>query len=532
MGTPGIILLVVFLAAALGIAAWLGYRFIGFQQTHEAAWRDHVLNAAAAFRERLTALEREVRDARRRRQDEVEKERLRAYQRYLGTISVDALQEYPNIGPVTVEKLRQAGMTTMDRVPQKLQASPGIGPKREKDLRAAITKVLRDAQSRFDSGGCREAQEWKERTRVVEAAIARQIADAEESARIAGHMLDHLQPYVAIARHVTFLGHLRGKPVAGLTPKLLDTPLEQLLPPAPAAPPPAPRPQPAPVPPPVVVPGTSAVTTTKEPPVLPPEPVKPLPSKPADLFKAMLETTGANAPPKTEHPRLPHLRAVIGFAFAVARADGRVAASERDAIRDHLQQSFGHEPELNRWIHPLLEQAEKNTPALDECLPALRALASAAELRGLYDFACAIADAAGKRNAKEAACLEKIAAAWELKPAAASRAPESPVTITAKPQAALGRDDALAALEIAPGTPLTGDLVRRQYRLLCERYDPAKFAGHGAEFVAVAQGKRDRVEQSAMLLVEQLGEVLDDPARPEPPQDMRHNPDLDAVFGM
>jgi tellurite resistance protein len=530
MGTLGTVALVVLLVTAVGAAAWLGYRFIGFQQTPQAAWRDHVLNAAAAFRDRLAALEREVRDARLRRQEEVEKERLRAYQRHLGTISVDALQEYPNIGPVTVEKLRRAGMTTMDRVPRDLQAIPGIGPKREKDLRAAITKVLRDAQSRFDSGGCREAQDWKERTRLVEAAIARQVAEAEESARLAGHMLDHLQPYVAIARHVTFLGHLRGKPVEGLTPKLLDTPLEQLLPPppAPAAPAPVPRPQPAPVPPPVAVPGTAAVTTTREPPVLPPEPAKPTPAKPADLFKAMLETTGAGAPAKAEHPRLPHLRAAAGFAFPVARADGRVAASERDAIRGHLQQSFGHEPELNRWIHPLMELAEKNTPALDECLPALRALASAAELRGLYDFACAIADAAGTRNAKEAACLEKIAAAWELKPLAASREPE-PI---AKPQAALTRDEALAALEIAPGTPLTGDLVRRQYRLLCERYDPAKFASHGAEFVAVATGKRERVERSAKLLIEQLGEALADPARPEPPQDMRHNPDLDAVFGM
>ena len=44
------------------------------------------------------------------------------------------------------------------------------------------------------------------------------------------------------------------------------------------------------------------------------------------------------------------LRAVIGLGFVVARADGRVAQSERKAIRAYLDQVFGHDPVLVRNI--------------------------------------------------------------------------------------------------------------------------------------------------------------------------------------
>ena len=93
-------------------------------------------------------------------------------------------------------------------------------------------------------------------------------------------------------------------------------------------------------------------------------------------------------------------------------------------------------------------------------------------------------------------------------------------------------DEWIVALEIAKGTPLTADLVRRQYRLLTERDDPAKFASHGADFVALAEEKRKKVEQSARHLLEELGEKLEEEKQPEPSKDSRHNPDLDAAFGM
>jgi hypothetical protein len=91
--------------------------------------------------------------------------------------------------------------------------------------------------------------------------------------------------------------------------------------------------------------------------------------------------------------------------------------------------------------------------------------------------------------------------------------------------------DQRSVLEIDPALPLTPDLIRRQFRLLTERYAPEKFATVGAEFVAIAQGKRSAVRAAAAALLAPLGEPLEPPAAPAAPTELRHNPDLDAMFG-
>jgi hypothetical protein len=88
-----------------------------------------------------------------------------------------------------------------------------------------------------------------------------------------------------------------------------------------------------------------------------------------------------------------------------------------------------------------------------------------------------------------------------------------------------------AVLEIAPETPLGVDLIRRQYRLLSGRFAPEKFASHGPEFVTMAAEKRTRVERAARHLLAEYNEPLEPPAASPPPADLRHNPDLDDVFG-
>jgi hypothetical protein len=93
-------------------------------------------------------------------------------------------------------------------------------------------------------------------------------------------------------------------------------------------------------------------------------------------------------------------------------------------------------------------------------------------------------------------------------------------------------DEYLHTLEITSGIPLTADLIRRQYRLLTERLDPARLESHGPDFVKLARDKREKIEQAARALLESLGEMLEEDKKPEEPKDLRHNPDLDAVFGM
>jgi len=66
--------------------------------------------------------------------------------------------------------------------------------------------------------------------------------------------------------------------------------------------------------------------------------------------------------------------------------------------------------------------------------------------------------------------------------------------------------------------------------LLSERYAPEKFAAAGPDFVTVAEQKRAAVRAAASALMQQWGEPLEIKP-PDKPTDLRHNPDLDAMFG-
>jgi hypothetical protein len=92
--------------------------------------------------------------------------------------------------------------------------------------------------------------------------------------------------------------------------------------------------------------------------------------------------------------------------------------------------------------------------------------------------------------------------------------------------------DHLTVLEIDPAVPLSADLVRRQYNLLSERYAAEKFASAGPEFVSLAEQKREALVAAATALLDEFGEKVEAalPAAAAPPE-LRHNPDLDAVFG-
>jgi hypothetical protein len=98
-------------------------------------------------------------------------------------------------------------------------------------------------------------------------------------------------------------------------------------------------------------------------------------------------------------------------------------------------------------------------------------------------------------------------------------------------QASATRDECFVILEIPRSAEVSADLVRRQYNLLSERYAPSKVEAMGPEFVKMAEAKFAAVRRSASTLLEAIGERLDAALPISPPQDLRHNPDLDSVFG-
>jgi hypothetical protein len=73
--------------------------------------------------------------------------------------------------------------------------------------------------------------------------------------------------------------------------------------------------------------------------------------------------------------------------------------------------------------------------------------------------------------------------------------------------------------------------VQRQWNLLSERLAPEKVASMGAEFVKLAQTMLAALRGAAESLLEAMGEQLETKPPTPPVQDLRHNPDLDDVFG-
>ena len=480
------ILIIVLLAAALVVCVV----YVLFLRSRVGNWKRSVLihqrgiqanlNSAQADLKRLTS-EHEKKEA---------ELQTRYRQEHLATMPIEELARMPNIGPATVAKLKESGIGTILKAKGARFNIDGIGPKRAIDIQEGIRIVCTEVDQAFKRGGFPAADRLeRDLVDLNFATIAMRSKQQQEIDR-AKIELERIAPFVALAEQITFFKFVTFEKFEGLTPEFIQKFWS-------------------------VAPATSAVPATPAPVAAPP-PIKTPPAK------------------KPEHPRLPHFIATVQVGYAAARADGKIAQAERDAIRKLLKDEHEHEPELNSRIDPMMEQVGREAPPIEETVKKAKALFDPTELRRLYDFACRVIDSTGPRNDKENRCLTRIAKVWEisLEPAAPAAPSPPPAPAPLPAPVLMTRASALAILEIDPNLSLSADLVRRQYRLLHERFDPAKMQGHGNETVAHFQEKRAKFEQAARFLLDSLGAKFEEEAKPAAPTDMRHNPDLDAVFGV
>jgi hypothetical protein len=244
----------------------------------------------------------------------------------------------------------------------------------------------------------------------------------------------------------------------------------------------------------------------------------------------------------------------------MAKADGRIAAAERRQVRAFAERRYTP-PDLLPQLDSILAGIEADLPTLGDALWDVKRTIPHDAWPELYQFAVSVADSAGERNTREVECLARVAEELRIgDPGGAgilpanARGRESPAATSGDVSgvegggkggpALAGRMPAVpggaapllddvecrTALEIGPATPLSVDLIRRQFRLLTDRFAPEKFASHGPEFVAMAAEKRARAERAARHLLAEYNEPLEPPT-PPPLADLRHNPDLDDVFG-
>lgn len=285
-----------------------------------------------------------------------------------------------------------------------------------------------------------------------------------------------------------------------------------------------------------------------------PKPVE----QPVDLFRHALQATApadkvstpAAPPEEVEVPEdkpIARQRLTVQFAFAVARADGRATHKEKQVIHDRLRRLYSQDRVQFNRVQAFGAHYEAATIDLDDCLHEIIGLFTIEERRELLNWAGRISDASGKRNKQRKEFLDRVARKLGLtvaqeKPSqsilqfpavsiSAASATTPAVPAPPPPPPAPTPQQRRAALEIDPATPLTADLVRRQFNLLSERYAPDKFASAGPEFVALARTKFEAARESASALLDQLGEKLEAKPPPAEPPALRHNPDLDAMFG-
>jgi uncharacterized tellurite resistance protein B-like protein len=226
------------------------------------------------------------------------------------------------------------------------------------------------------------------------------------------------------------------------------------------------------------------------------------------------------------------LRAVAGFGFAVARADGRIAASERKQIRAFLERRFASDADLAAQLDKVLTEVGSDVPTLGDALWDVRKIVPADRWPELYQFAVSVVDAAGERNVREVECLTRVAEELGIGAGpVTSRAArvEIQAQSIASTDGTLTDFDCREALEIAQATVLSVDLIRRQFHLLSDRFAPERFGTLGVEFTQKAAERRARAEQAARQLLSEYNEPLETTVA-TPPTDPRHNPDLDDAF--
>ncbi|MBN9517216.1 TerB family tellurite resistance protein [bacterium] len=495
-------------------AAALAAAYALYRATPAARWRRKVVAHLHTLRARHAALAAEIGLA----DGEIKRLEDDYFRRHLRTIPTDRLGDYPNIGPATVEKVKaRSGPVIADVLDVKFHEIPDIGPTRGTALVQALMAVKADARARFDAGGCPEAQEFRRRAaalRTAEAARAdergRELAAVEQAVGTAFDLF-------AVARPISFVAFLKRENQSATLANVIARPFPVVV--VPSAPPPPP--------PPTSTPPVAPVAPAVPPTVTPTLAAKP--AAPADLFQAALTAApSAPAAPKPAEPDgLARLRAVAGFGMMVAKADGRVAAAERKAVRAHLDALFGHDPALARSIDPVLEQTDKAIPTEGDALHAVRGAVPAAEWPALLAFAGRVAAASGAPSAKERDALARIAAALGVVAAPPPPAPKPPEPPSPAPAPVV---DHRAVLDIAPDVPLDPELIRRRFTNLTDKLDPAKAAAFGPEFARMAEQKRAAVRAAAETLIAPFGEPLEKPT-PPPPTDLRENALLDDVFG-
>jgi hypothetical protein len=464
----------------------------------------------------------------------------RAFHSYLESVPVSELEAFPGIGPATIAKLREAGYADLSTLHGVRPALPGLGKKRLTDVMSAARKLAREYQSRFDAGACPQALTLYEQLTRVWAGHSAESFRSHMRLKALGKLVHEIEPAAEMAHRLTAGTFVRWRLDRGGELPAMRQPLPDLD---------------------LVLrqadEQAEATWQTVRQRLADGKPAEaPIPSgnckPPGDTASVDLFARALDAKPSAQSERSAEavrLELTVQFAYSIARADGRVARKEKELIEEHFDKRLANDNVQRNRARALCAQYEHAVLDPEPCLRQIAQAFATEERATLLTFGCAIADATGDRNPREAMLLEKAAGVFGV---ALPSAPLPPLLdLTPSPPAPLplstggeggelavppqspgmNREQQLATLEIDSTAPLSPELIRRQYHLLSERFAAAKLENMGKEFVAMAEGKRAAILVAANALLAELGQKLEAETA-APPQELRHNPDLDAMFGV
>ena len=383
-------------------------------------WREDVFRLGAAVRQGIEAERQALGQAGLQAAAQDQALRQEAFNGFIAGISVDQLDAYPGIGPATIARLRDTGLSDLALLRGGSLRAASLGAKRTRDVTNAVRDLVRQAQGRFNAGACPEAQALNERLDHAHASIGDKSFRALARLRAREEMLEELRPLEETAQQLTFSEYLLSSKKDRRLP-LLNAPLPDV---------------------------EARIRAADE------------------AAKARFTSRTADAP---QHPGVMPERG----ASALHTATSARPAAGSDLFRDAMHKQGR-----------ALEKAP--LPAVSKS-PPLSVAATDASRQHLNDH---------------------------------------------KPRAEANRAELVAILEIDASMMLTADLIRRQYNLMMERYEAEKFKATGPEFVALATQKRTAALAAATRLLEEFGEKVEAPGPAAAPQGLRHNPDLDAMFGV
>jgi uncharacterized tellurite resistance protein B-like protein len=464
--------------------------FIRYRMSPVGQWVRRVRRRRAELDDRLAALS----DSSRREASPAERLAEVLFHKQRQNVPAAVLTQYPDIGPKTIEWLANAGITNLLDAEAHVSAFffkkkiDNLGEAREAALKHAVHEQIRAERARFDAGSSVEGAEYRTRLAALSAEEqAKATAIARERAALT-LCIDRLSVFEAAADRVSMTGWLLG--AAHAAPgEIMQRPLPEV----------------------------DATIDLPSPPMPKIESVPNVPPPSA--------SSTASPSDRSPHPQLALLGVYGRVGWAVAKADGRMAASERSVIREYLAGRFGGDAVLLRHIDPQMERIESEKPDLDAAIAEVHRIVPKGEHAGLYEFASRVAEAAGPKNAREEEALVALAQAFGIAISEPVNAPpESPPT--AEPVATASIDPR-TVLEIPVDAEITADLVRRRYAMAMETI--ARGKALGGDFARVATEKESAVRSAAESLMATLGEPLVKPAA-EPPSDLRHNPELDDLF--